>query len=103
VSEHRRMHFRTGTDEHILLHTIRLSLLGYRVGQRVLPLLSHRIEFPTPPSLSSGSSTYNRNPKRETRLLPVLLWLHTQLWKALFGKPADSLERSTEKEDECEL
>ncbi|PWN37885.1 TRAPP I complex, partial [Meira miltonrushii] len=78
----------------------KLSLLGYRVGQRVLPLLSHRIEFPTPPSLSSGSSTYNRNPKRETRLLPVLLWLHTQLWKALFGKPADSLERSTEKEDE---
>lgn len=46
---------------------------------------------------------YNRNPKRETRLLPVLLWLHTQLWKALFGKQADSLERSTEKSDECSL
>ncbi|KAH0444753.1 hypothetical protein IEQ34_025534 [Dendrobium chrysotoxum] len=78
----------------------KLSLMGYRVGQRVLPLLSHRIEFPTPPSLSSGSSTYNRTPKREIRLLPVLLWLHTQLWKALFGRAADSLERSTEKSDE---
>jgi hypothetical protein len=81
--------------------TNRLSLLGYRVGQRVLPLLCHRLEFPVPPSSSSSSSTYNRAPKREVRLLPVLLWLHTQLWKALFGKAADSLERSTEKSDEC--
>ncbi|UZJ52315.1 hypothetical protein CBS101457_001635 [Exobasidium rhododendri] len=78
----------------------KLSLLGYRVGQRVLPLLYHRLEFPVAPSLSSSSSTYNRAPKREIRLLPVLLWLHTQLWKALFGRPADSLERSTEKSDE---
>lgn len=81
----------------------KLSLMGYRVGQRTLPLLTHRIEFPTPPSLSSSSSTYNRTPKREVRLLPVLLWLHTQLWKALFGRAADSLERSTEKSDECEF
>lgn len=79
----------------------RLSLLGYRVGQRLLPLLSHRIEFPVAPSLSSSSSTYNRTPKREVRLLAVLLWIHTQLWKALFGRAADSLERSTEKSDEC--
>lgn len=84
------------------MNYFRLSLLGYRVGQRVLPLLYHRIEFPVAPSQSSGSSTYNRIPKREIRLLAVLLWLHTQLWKALFGRAADSLERSTEKSDECE-
>lgn len=67
----------------------------------MVPMLIHRNEFPTPPSLSSGSSTYGRQPKRETRLLPVLLWLHTHLWKAIFGRPADSLERSTERSDEC--
>ncbi|PWN88340.1 TRAPP I complex [Acaromyces ingoldii] len=78
----------------------KLSLMGYRVGQRMVPMLVHRNEFPTPPSLSSGSSIYGRQPKRETRLLPVLLWLHTHLWKAIFGRPADSLERSTERSDE---
>lgn len=80
----------------------RLSLFGYRVGQRVLPLLYQRLEFPIAPSQSSATSNYNRTPKREVRLLAVLLWLHTQLWKALFGRAADSLERSTEKSDECE-
>lgn len=26
----------------------------------------------------------------------------TQVWKACFGKPADGIEKSVEKEDECE-
>lgn len=71
----------------------RLSLIGYTVGQRILALTMHRQEMANNP----------KNPKRETKLLPTLLWIHTSFWKAAFGKPADSLERSTEagRGDEC--
>ncbi|EST08354.1 Transport protein particle (TRAPP) component [Kalmanozyma brasiliensis GHG001] len=65
----------------------RLSLLGYGIGQRLLGLTLHRQEM-------TGNA---KNPKRETRLLPTLLWVHTSFWKAAFGKSADSLERSTEQ------
>ena len=36
-------------------------------------------------------------------LLPALLWVNNTFWKAVFGAPADSLERSTEsgRGDEC--
>ncbi|SOV07732.1 related to TRS31 - TRAPP subunit of 31 kDa involved in targeting and fusion of ER to golgi transport vesicles [Ustilago sp. UG-2017a] len=73
----------------------RLSLIGYTVGQRVLGLAMHRQEMTNNP----------KNPKRETRLLPALLWIHTGFWKAAFGKAADSLERSTEagRGDECKF
>lgn len=70
----------------------RLSLMGYTMGQKLLAMTSHRLEM----------STNGKNPKREVRLLPVLLWVHTHLWKQAFGKSADSLERSTERNDECE-
>ncbi|KZO99817.1 TRAPP complex subunit trs31 [Calocera viscosa TUFC12733] len=66
----------------------RLSLLGYRIGTRTLELMIWRNE---------GNS---KNPKRETRLLPVLYVVHTQLWKAIFGKTADAIEKSVENDDE---
>lgn len=75
----------------------RLSLMGYHHGQRLLPLLHSRLESPS----GGGSSSSSKNPKREIRLLPMLLWIHGNAWKALFGKVADSLERSTERSDEC--
>ncbi|KAE8260100.1 hypothetical protein A4X13_0g549 [Tilletia indica] len=68
----------------------RLSLLGYHVGQRILVILTHREQMGSNP----------KAPKRETKLLPVLLWIHTNFWKAAFGKAADSLEKSTEHSDE---
>ena len=70
-----------------------LSTMGARVGQRALVLLVHRKE----------TSANPKKPRRETRLLPTLLWLHTAFWKAVFGMQADSLERSTEsgRNDEC--
>ncbi|CAD6884776.1 unnamed protein product [Tilletia controversa] len=68
----------------------RLSLLGYHVGQRILLLLTHREQ----------TSSNPKAPKRETKLLPVLLWIHTNFWKTAFGKAADSLEKSTEHSDE---
>jgi trafficking protein particle complex subunit 5 len=65
--------------------------MGYKMGQKLLAITSHRLEM----------ATNGKNPKREVRLLPVLLWVHTHLWKQAFGKAADSLERSTERADEC--
>ena len=40
-------------------------------------------------------------PKREIRLLPSLMSIHTQVWRAVFGKPADAIEKSVENADEC--
>ncbi|CAM9435278.1 unnamed protein product [Heterosigma akashiwo] len=62
----------------------RLEEVGYRVGLRVLELLGHR----------------ERAQRRRVRLLPTLQFVSTNVWKYLFGKQADSLERSTENEDE---
>jgi hypothetical protein len=59
----------------------RLSNQGYPLGIRLLDLLLSRT---TPqPSLH-----------RPTRLLGLLQFVTTNLWKALFGRPADALERS---------
>ncbi|KAL7749781.1 hypothetical protein RI367_004657 [Sorochytrium milnesiophthora] len=65
----------------------KLNALGYRVGQRYLELLFYRDRGGT-------------NAKRETRVLQMLIFINTVVWKALFGKQADGLEKSTENEDE---
>ncbi|KAG2231967.1 hypothetical protein INT48_001276 [Thamnidium elegans] len=62
----------------------KLNEFGYRVGSRVLELLTWR----------------EKNAKRETKILGILYFIHSTVWKALFGKPADSLEKSTENDDE---
>eukprot|EP00271_Cylindrocystis_brebissonii_P008640 TRINITY_DN23109_c0_g1_i1.p1 TRINITY_DN23109_c0_g1~~TRINITY_DN23109_c0_g1_i1.p1 ORF type:complete len:198 (+),score=38.68 TRINITY_DN23109_c0_g1_i1:470-1063(+) len=62
----------------------RLEDLGYGVGLRMLELLVHR----------------EKANRREIRLLGILSFVHSTVWKALFGKVADSLEKSTEHEDE---
>ena len=67
----------------------RLNTLGYRIGQRVLELMTWRNE--------SGS----RAPKREIRFLPALRLIHAQVWRAVFGKQADAIEKSVENDDEC--
>jgi len=66
----------------------RLNTLGYRIGTRVLELMVWRAE-----SLSKA-------PKREIRFLPALMSIHTNVWKAVFGKPADAIEKSVQNEDE---
>lgn len=43
----------------------------------------------------------SKAPKRETRFLPALMSIHTQVWRAVFGKPADAIEKSVENADEC--
>ncbi|KAK9719424.1 Trafficking protein particle complex subunit 31 [Basidiobolus ranarum] len=61
-----------------------LNEFGYRVGIRTLELLMWR----------------EKNVRRETRVLGILYFINTVVWKTLFGKQADSLEKSTENEDE---
>ena len=38
--------------------------------------------------------------KRETKIVAMLSFIHSWIWKALFGRSADSLEKSTEHDDE---
>lgn len=64
--------------------------MGYRVGTRVLELLFWRNE------------STSKTPKREIRLLSVLIMIQTQLWKAVFGKAADGVEKSHVNVDECQ-
>jgi trafficking protein particle complex subunit 5 len=64
-----------------------LNDFGYRVGTRLLELIVWR----------------DKNSKRETRVLGILYFIHTTVWKTLFGKQADTLEKSTEIENGCIL
>lgn len=66
----------------------RLNTLGYRVGQRVLELTTYRAE------------SNSKAPKRETRFLPTLMSIHSNLWKFLFGRQADAIEKSVSNDDE---
>ncbi|KAG1777362.1 NO signaling/Golgi transport ligand-binding domain-containing protein [Suillus clintonianus] len=66
----------------------RLNTLGYRAGTRVLELMVWRAE------------SSSKAPKREIRFLPALMSIHTQVWRAVFGRPADAIEKSVENEDE---
>ena len=43
----------------------------------------------------------SKTPKREIRFLPALMSIHTQVWRAVFAKAADAIEKSVENEDEC--
>ncbi|KAI9229387.1 MAG: NO signaling/Golgi transport ligand-binding domain-containing protein [Piptocephalis tieghemiana] len=62
----------------------KLNEFGYRVGLRALELVMLR----------------EKNPRRETRILGILYFINASIWKALFGRQADSLEKSTENDDE---
>ncbi|KAF2197134.1 trafficking protein particle complex subunit 5 [Delitschia confertaspora ATCC 74209] len=59
----------------------RLNTQGYPLGLRLLDLLLTRTANP----LSSI---------RPTRILPLLQFIAQTLWRHLFGRPADALERS---------
>lgn len=62
----------------------RLESSGYGVGLKMLELLAYR----------------SREYRREIRLMNALQFVSTTVWKSLFGKPADSLERSIDHADE---
>lgn len=50
--------------------------------------------------IQPSTSRSHPGPPRLTRLLPVLQYIHTPIFRYLFNKPADALEKSTENEDE---
>lgn len=66
----------------------KLNTLGYRMGLRLVELYSWRTE---------GSS---RAPKRETRFLATLSTIGNAMWKAIFGRAADAIEKSVSMDDE---
>ncbi|KAK6526825.1 TRAPP subunit trs31 [Arthrobotrys megalospora] len=63
----------------------KLNLHGYAVGQRFLELLLWRD---------------GRTAKRETRILGILQFISHQLYRAIFQKQADTLEKVRENDDE---
>ena len=66
----------------------RLNQQGYTIGQRLLELLLYR---------------EGRTAKRETRVLGILQFTAQTVYRHLFGKPADGLEKSRDNEDEYML
>jgi trafficking protein particle complex subunit 5 len=62
----------------------RLEEAGYGVGQRVIEHIAVR----------------DKMMRRETRVVNMLQYIHNTVWKFLFNKNADGLERSVDNEDE---
>lgn len=65
---------------------LQLNEFGYRMSHRILELVVWRDKLGRPKDV-----------------LSCLIFINSHVWKALFGKPADSLEKSTEHENECML
>lgn len=65
----------------------RLENAGKSVGFKFLELVAHR----------------DRPGRRETKLIGALQFVSSTCFKALFGRVADALEKSTENADECAL
>ncbi|CAD5125237.1 DgyrCDS13479 [Dimorphilus gyrociliatus] len=61
----------------------KLADFGKHVGSRLVDVLFLR----------------ERSYKRETKLLNVLLFIKSNLWKSLFGKEADGLEKDNEEDN----
>lgn len=64
----------------------RLNEQGHPIGLRLLSLLLYRL----PP----------RDALRPLTILQLLSFLQTHLWRHLFGRPADGLEKSNESADQ---
>ena len=64
----------------------KLAENGYSVGLRMSELCFFR----------------EKNAKREVKIVGILSYIKDNIWKTMFGKAADSLERATDKQDECE-
>merc|ERR1712216_378563 len=62
----------------------KLAESGYGVGVRMSELCFFR----------------EKNGKREIKVVGILSYIKDNIWKTMFGKPADSLERATDKQDE---
>lgn len=66
--------------KYLSIRTYRLHELGMDVGSRLIDLYFVR----------------EQNSKRETKLINMLLFVKTTLWKCLFGKEAEKLEHAND-------
>uniref|UniRef100_A0A7S1SV93 Trafficking protein particle complex subunit n=1 Tax=Tetraselmis chuii TaxID=63592 RepID=A0A7S1SV93_9CHLO len=62
----------------------KLEEAGHGIGVRLLEVLCFR----------------DRQCRREIRLLDLLKFIHTNVWRCCFNKPADSLEQGNDADDE---
>ncbi|KAH8917219.1 TRAPP I complex [Atractiella rhizophila] len=81
----------------------KLNTLGYRVGLSLVELYPLRDSLHSSSSSSTSYLSRSAPPTRILRLLPLLSYIHTTLYRHLFGRAADSLEKSTDNEDEYML
>lgn len=64
---------------------LKLSEIGYNVGQRVVDIMLIREKIQ----------------KRETRLINMLIFIRSKVWVTLFGKEADKLEQANDDKNTC--
>jgi hypothetical protein len=105
----------------VFIRPRRLSDIGYQIGLRSLELLTYRSSIQSflltaahPNSGSSNNTSHQfavqqpislhnvgaLNGRKEKNLIAMLQFLHSFIWKSLFGRVADGLEKATDKEDE---
>jgi hypothetical protein len=72
----------------------KLNNLGYTIGLRYLELTAIRLNF----SKNISSTGKSNSAERVTKLLEALQFIMTTIWKNLFDKQADSLEKSSDME-----
>jgi hypothetical protein len=65
----------------------KLSSFGYSIGEKVLELCCLR----------------EKGFKRETKIVSMLQLIHNNVWKMLFNKQADGLQKSTDDPDEYRI
>lgn len=65
----------------------KLERIGHRVGSRALELSVWR----------------DRPGRRETKVLSILTFIQTVVWRSLFGAPADDIQKSVENDGEYYL
>lgn len=63
----------------------KLAEIGYNVGQRVVDVMLLR----------------EKNFRRETRLINMLIFIRSKVWLHLFGKEADKLEQANDDKNTC--
>jgi hypothetical protein len=78
---------------------------GYPIGLRLLDLLLWREQHAASGGSSiigggSSSAAAAAAAQRPTRVLALLQFITAPLWRQLFARPADALERSRERDDE---
>ncbi len=64
------------------------------IGSRILELTFYR---------EKGTSLPCTGGKREIKIINMLYFIQNQIWKSLFGRPADGLEQSVEDSNEFRI